>query len=195
MIWREKRLLLIVLGLLLAANAIFFLTYRVQYENRLRALDVRLEQKKAQLEEARRARVTSEQQIAAYRKVQSDVRQIYDAEWSTENQRLTAFIGEVMKLAAQAGSRTLSFQKNVAAKGARPSSAAATEVGISFAVEGTYEQVRRLINLLELSNQFVIIDQISLSSERGDKLNMTIHVKTLFRDSTTASLRKSNQEL
>ena len=39
MIWREKRTLLFVLGAALLANAIFFFTYRVQYENRLRALD------------------------------------------------------------------------------------------------------------------------------------------------------------
>src|SRR5438874_2592741 len=32
MIWREKRILLIVLGLLLAANTVFFFTYRVRYE-------------------------------------------------------------------------------------------------------------------------------------------------------------------
>ena len=198
MIWREKRILLIAIGVLLAANTIFFFTYRVQYENRLRELDARLEQKKGQLEEARRARVGAEQQVAAYRKVRSDVRQIYDVEWSTERQRLTAFIGEVMKLASQAGSpppRTLSFQRGAATKGTKTPGAGATEVGISFAVEGTYDQVRRLINLLELSDQFVIIDQISLSSENGDKLNMTIHVKTLFREATAAQQQKSTQVL
>ena len=31
MIWREHRILLIVLGVLFIANAIFFFTYRVQY--------------------------------------------------------------------------------------------------------------------------------------------------------------------
>ena len=37
MIWREKRVLLIVLGVLLAANTVFFFTYRVQYKNRLQS--------------------------------------------------------------------------------------------------------------------------------------------------------------
>ena len=35
MIWREKRSLLIVLGLILVGNVVFFLTYRVQYQTRL----------------------------------------------------------------------------------------------------------------------------------------------------------------
>jgi D-alanine-D-alanine ligase-like ATP-grasp enzyme len=196
MIWREKRILLIVLGVLLAANTIFFFTYRVQYENRLRELDQRLEQTKGQLDEARRTRVAAEQQLAGYRKVEKDLRQIYEVEWSTENQRLTRFIGEVMRLGtvSQLTPRSYSFTGAVS-KGTKVAGANAIEVGVAFPVEGTYQQIRRLINLLELSDQFVIIDQVSLSSGTGDKLNMTIRVKTLFRDTAAPAARQSNQEL
>lgn len=195
MIWREKRVLLIILGVLLAANALFFFTYRVQYESRLSDLASRLDQTKAQLQEARHVRVAAEAQLAAYRKAQTDIRQIYDVEWSTEPQRLTSFIGEVMRLGAmsQLAPRTYSFT-GTATKGPRSTGTNAVEVGVAFPVEGTYEQVRRLINLLEVSDQFVIIDQIGLSSSTGDKLSVTIRVKTLFRDSA-APPRTSNQEL
>jgi Tfp pilus assembly protein PilO len=197
MIWREKRLLLIGLAVLFAANTIFFFTYRVQYENRLSALDTRLEEKKQELQAATQARAQAEQQLAAYRKVQKDIREIYDVEWSTQGQRLTMFIGEVMRLATSSHlvPRNYAFTGSTTAKsGARTSAATATEVTIGFPVEGTYEQVRRLINLLEISDQFIIIDQISLGSENGERLNMTIKVKTLFRD-TAAGARSSNQEL
>jgi hypothetical protein len=64
-----------------------------------------------------------------------------------------------------------------------------TTVEIAFNVQGTYEQTRRLINLLELSDQFVIIDGISLAtvgSTTGDKtLSLNIRLKTLFRDVRT----------
>ncbi|HEY3051819.1 MAG TPA: hypothetical protein VGK04_00335 [Thermoanaerobaculia bacterium] len=194
MIWREKRVLLIILGVLLAANTIFFFTYRVLYENRLRAFDARLDEKKGQLDEARRARVAAEQQLAAYRKVEKDVRQIYDAEWSTQKQRLAPMIREVMRLAAasQLTPKSYSFDR-VVTKGVKASTNAVL-VGVAFSIEGTYQQVRRLINLLELSDQFMIIDRIGLSSESGAKLNLSIHVKTLFRD-TAAPPRTSNQEL
>jgi hypothetical protein len=193
-IWREKRVLLIILGVLLAANTIFFFTYRVLYENRLRAFDARLDEKKGQLDEARRARVAAEQQLAAYRKVEKDVRQIYDAEWSTQKQRLAPMIREVMRLAAasQLTPKSYSFDR-VVTKGVKASTNAVL-VGVAFSIEGTYQQVRRLINLLELSDQFMIIDRIGLSSESGAKLNLSIHVKTLFRD-TAAPPRTSNQEL
>src|ERR1700686_743013 len=98
MIWREKRILLIVLGLLLLANTIFFFTYRVQYVSRLPDLGARQEQAGARLGEARHARTTAEKRLAAYKKVQSDLQVLYNDRWSTAMQRLTALIDEVRGL-------------------------------------------------------------------------------------------------
>lgn len=197
MIWREKRVLLIVLGLLLLANTVFFFTYRVQYVSRLQDLDTRQEQAQAQLDQARNARVTAEQQLAAYKKVETDLQVLYNERWSTPMQRLTALIDEVKRLAAASHLQPPSYafttteSKPIAGTtSGTPSkgSIGTTTVGISFTVQGTYEQVRRLINLLELSDQFVIIDGISLASDGSgsDKtLTLNIRLKTLFRDVRT----------
>src|SRR6476469_919592 len=99
MIWREKRLLLIVLGVLLAANTVFFFTYRVQYKNRLQSLDERRNQAEQKLQQARAANTAAEQRYASYKKIQADVQTIYSEEWSTETRRLTALIIEVKRLA------------------------------------------------------------------------------------------------
>lgn len=204
MIWREKRILLIVLGLLLLANTIFFFTYRVQYVSRLQDLDGRQEQAQAQLEQARNARITSEQQLAAYKKVQSDLQVLYNERWSTPAQRLTALIDEVKRLAAAShlqppayaftsGETKSSSTTTTTTKG----SIGTTTVGIAFTVQGTYEQVRRLINLLELSDQFVIIDSISLGANNAvgaDKtLTLNIRLKTLFRDTRTTAPAANRQ--
>ena len=196
MIWREKRTLLIVLGVLLAANTIFFFTYRVQYENRLRSLDEQRDMVKAELEAAKRARLVAEQQLAGYHKVEHDIRQIYDDEWSTQQERLTPFIGEVMRqaTASQLVPRSYTFVGTQTKGAEKTQSANAVEVSIGFPVEGTYQQIRTLIKRLETSDQFIIIDQITLGSENGEKLNMTIRVKTLFRG-TPPGARTSNQEL
>ncbi|HSP34860.1 MAG TPA: hypothetical protein VLU46_11135 [Thermoanaerobaculia bacterium] len=199
MIWRERRVLLIVLGVLLAANTVFFFTYRVQHENRLKDLEVRLDQAKGQLAEAQRSRVAAETQLAGYRQAEKDIRQIYDVEWSTERQRLTAFIGEVMRLGtvSQLVPRSYAFTGTASKgpKGAASAASNAIEVGVAFPVEGTYQQVRQLINLLETSDQFVIIDQIGLSQTNGDRLAVTVRVKTLFRDTSSPPPRVTNQEL
>ena len=62
MIWREKRVLLTILGVLLLANTAFFFTYRVQYEARLKALDERLHESEDRLQRARNARMAAQQQ-------------------------------------------------------------------------------------------------------------------------------------
>lgn len=190
MIWKEKRVLLVILGLLLVANTAFFFTYRVRYKNRIDSLDQRLVESQAKLSEARAARMTAERRYASYRKVERDVQYIYDQKWATQGERLTAVISEIKKLAVASSlvPRTYTFTNQEAVvgdanarSGRRAPSLDATEVGISYGVEGTYEQVRRLINLLELSDQFVIIDAITLSSQSGESLQVNLHVKTLFR--------------
>lgn len=206
MIWREKRILLIVLGLLLLANTIFFFTYRVQYVSRLQDLDARQEQAVARLDQARHARITTEQQLAAYKKVQNDLQVLYNERWSTALQRLTALIDEVRRLAAASHLEPPSYQftsgetKNNSIVSNTKGSIGTTTVEIAFTVQGTYEQVRRLINLLELSDQFVIIDGISLASSpgaAGDKsdktLTLNIRLKTLFRDVRAGAPSASKQ--
>jgi hypothetical protein len=194
MIWREKRVLLIVLGLLLLANTLFFFTYRVQYVSRLHDLDARQEQAEAQLDQARNARITAEQQLAAYKKVQADLQVLYNERWSTPMQRLTALIDEVKRLAAASHLQPPSYSfttgesKQASIAPSTKGSVGTTTVGIAFTVQGTYEQVRRLINLLELSDQFVIIDGIGLGANgtATDKiLTLNIRLKTLFKDVRT----------
>lgn len=194
MIWREKKVLLILLGVLLLANTIFFFTYRVQYVSRLEDLEARQQQEQASLQQAHNARVTAEQQLAAYKKVGNDLQVLYNERWSTPMQRLTALIDEVKRLAAASHLQPPSYQftnteNKIESKGATGTNT----VGIAFMVQGTYEQVRRLINLLELSDQFVIIDAISLASggataDKPDKtLTLNIKLKTLFRDLRTGA--------
>jgi hypothetical protein len=202
MIWREKRVLLIVLGLLLLANTIFFFTYRVQYVSRLQDLDARQSQTEAQLDQARNARITAEQQLAASKKVQGDLQVLYNERWSTPMQRLTALIDEVKRLAAASHLQPPAYAFSSGASKQSEltptkGSIGTTTVGIAFTVQGTYEQVRRLINLLELSDQFVIIDSISLgaSGTATDKiLTLNIRLKTLFRD-TRPNAPAANRQL
>jgi Type II secretion system (T2SS), protein M subtype b len=196
MIWREKRVLLLVLAVLVLGNVVFFFTYRVQYQSRLNDLDTRLEQAEARLEEVRRARASAERTLEGFRAVEKDVALVYDDYWSTEGRRLAEMIGEVKRLAVASSlvPTSYTFTRCEAAGGGeaqKKSEVGAVEVGVQFVVTGTYEQVRRLINLLELSRQFVIIDQISLAAAEGDQLTLNLHLKTLFRDASVAAPSKN----
>ena len=197
MIWREKRLLLIVLGIVLAANTIFFFTYRVQYKYRLQSLDERRHQAEEKLQQARAAELAAEQRYASYKKIQKDVQAIYTDEWSTETRRLTALITEVKRLAVASQLIPRSYAFTRIEQKVKGAGIDARSVTISFAVQGNYQQVRRLINLLELSRQFVIIDQIGLNSSDNQVLTLNLYLKTLFRDATPSKEGASaaNQEL
>ncbi len=217
MIWREKRIPLGILGVFLLANAVFFFTYRVQYENRLQGLDADKHAAEQRLANVRAERAKTEQQIAGYRKAQSELAMIYNDKWATEAERLTALINEVKNLekASQLIGRAHAFGKSE--KDAKLTPGLGTDVvTISFTVQGTYQQVRRLINLLELSDQFVIIDAISLSGTNeagpaapgaqlaggppppvaasGGPLTLTLRLKTIFR-STAPPPGQANQQL
>jgi hypothetical protein len=192
MIWREKQWLLIILGLLLAANTIFFFTYRVRYEQRLQDFESRQEEAQQRLDQARFARQSAERQLASYRKIENDVREIYDVRWATQAQRLASLITEVKRLAvaSQLVPKSYSFSR-AAPKMKEAKNIDATQVGISFMVEGNYQQVRQLINRLEGSRQFVILDQITLNSGNNQMLTLNLQVKTLFRGAPQEGSRNS----
>lgn len=196
MIWRERALLLAVLAVLLVANLVFFFTYRVQYQERVRDLESRKAQSTARLQAAHNARLAAERQLAGYRKLQREVRDVYDNRWSTQTARLSPLITEIKRLTlvSQLIPQTISFDKSTVRTG--PSSElAASAVGITFSVTGTYPQVRRLINLLELSQQFVIVDRLMLTGSSEGVLTLNLHVKTLFRDQSAAPPKSAPQTL
>jgi len=189
MIWKEKRVLLIILGVLLAANTFYFFTYRLRYEARLQDREQDLAQKQAELDQAHASRLLAERTYQSYRQIERDVKQVFDEHWSTQEERFTRLVSEVKRLTlasamtpAAIGFARVAAQNEADSGRRKKANIGANEVGITFAVEGTYEQVRRLINLLELSQQFVIIDQISLSTREGQLLSLTLRLKTLFRD-------------
>ncbi|MGZ8708888.1 MAG: hypothetical protein ACXW28_01580 [Thermoanaerobaculia bacterium] len=190
MIWREKRILLLILATLLLGNVVFFMTYRVQYQSRLDEMDERLAQAEGQLESSRRAREEAEAKLQAYKKVERDIAEVFDQHWSTRPRRLTLLIAEVKRLAnaSNAIPKTYTFagedEAKVAAKNLRGRDVAvgANEVSITFSVDASYDQVRRMINLLELSQQFVIIEGVGLTAGDQNQLTLNLRLKTVFRD-------------
>lgn len=191
MIWREKRVLLIILGVLLAANTFYFFTYRLRYETRLQDREQDLTQKEAELAQAHASRLGAERTLQSYKQIEKDVQQVYDEHWATQEERFTQLVAEVKRLALASSMTPASygFVKVAAVDIDTPGNPkrkrakiGVNEVGITFSVEGTYEQVRRLINLLELSRQFVIIDQVSLQTREGQTLTLGLRLKTLFRE-------------
>jgi hypothetical protein len=197
MIWREHRILLGVLAALLVANGIFFFTRRVQYEARLSAMDARLQQTEGDLLRARTKRIAAEQSVTNYKQVQTDLQTLYNSRWGTEAERFTRLYTEIKKLAAnsQIGMpRSFSFGHTEDREMQKSGGVGTVTVTIVFNAQGTYQQLRRLINQLELSNQFVIIDALSIGSGSSpDNLTVSVRLKTLFREPARSTMMTSKQ--
>lgn len=197
MIWREKRIWLIVLGIALLADVFVFVTYRVQFQKRIDDVEANREQAKMRLAQAQSARMTAQDTFTRYRKVQSDLDALYNTRWATRDERLIPWITEIKRLAeaSQLVPRVINFtkdeekekEKETAPGPAQKGKGIGTSsVSISYSVQGNYQQVRRLINLLELSDQFTIIDSLTvIATDDPNVLNVNLRLKTLFREPLT----------
>ncbi|HXI12553.1 MAG TPA: hypothetical protein VNM92_07900 [Thermoanaerobaculia bacterium] len=180
MIWREKQWTLIAIGTLLLLNVIFFLTYRVRYQERIKELDAKLATSEGKLNEARKQRVESDRELGGYRQVEAEIESVYRDRWSTPQLRLTGLLQEMSQLAmaSQLIPKSTSYSQS---EQKRERGSTATTMDISFSVQGTYQQARRLINLLELSDEFVIIRSIALTSADASTISLSLQLQTLFR--------------
>jgi alpha-galactosidase/6-phospho-beta-glucosidase family protein len=181
-IWREKRALLIVLAVLLAVNVAFFVTYRVRYQQRIADLDQKLADRQNALARMRTDHATAVKTFEDYRRMVQDIQTVYNDYWSTPDQRLTALIVEIKRLATQ--SRLIPQSTAYNSQSKKKEEFGTTSLQIIFSVQGPYQNVRQLINLLELSKQFVTIDSISINSSASDKLILNLQLRTLFHDTT-----------
>ncbi|MFN2240304.1 MAG: hypothetical protein ABR524_13020 [Thermoanaerobaculia bacterium] len=181
MIWREKRWLLVTLGIIFLANLVFFVTYRVRFEQRVNDLETRREAVAAELTTARAERATAEQNVKSFEQIVATVDTVYNDWWATPQERLVPLLNEMRELARRSELQPPSTSYNQT-QAARDQGSDAALLAISFSVRGTYEQARRLINLIEYSDEFVFIEEISLASGSGDsQLVLTLRLKTLFR--------------
>lgn len=190
MMWSENRRLLTILGILLAVNIGFFLTYRVRYQQRVEDLEQRKAKAESDLMRARNERRAVERQAEAYREVESGIQRVYNESWSTPEERLTPLILELRSLARKSDLQptAVTYNRDDSAANAKKTGGA-TEMTVSFSVTGRYDQVRRLINLIEISRQFVVIDQIGLgdsSTTDGSSVALRISLRTLFRENADA---------
>ena len=51
---------------------------------------------------------------------------------------------------------------------------------VTFGVVGDYGSIRRLVNFLELSDQFLLLEEVRLRETEGSKLGIDLIVSTLF---------------
>ena len=101
-----------------------------------------------------------------------------------EKQYFADFVGDLFSWAEQADLTIdqISYQPKVDPE------ASYLLYALSFSVQGTYDQLKKFIHLLENSSRILIIDQLSLTGKRETSnsavVSLQINLKTFFHEGT-----------
>jgi Tfp pilus assembly protein PilO len=163
-IWRQRLAVWVTALGFLVINGIGLLVYSVAYSDRVRTLDLEVRDQGRQLDAASAERQRREGLLRQAKVNRERVRQLYDEHFSTRRRRLTGVTAEVQDLARRAGlvPRAITYpEEQIQQYGLIKRS-------FVFSVEGTYADLRKFINLLELSDSFLTLEDIALA-EAGSR--------------------------
>ena len=102
--------------------------------------------------------------------------ELYRVRFATQAERLTQLITEVKRLAQRAGLEPASIsypEESIDRFGL-------VRMSLVFGVQGTYTQLRTLINLLELSDLFLVLERVGLSDSAASVLSINLQISTFF---------------
>lgn len=163
--------------LLLAINLLLLTVYQTSFAKRRESLENISERASARMASLKKYRGDLQSFVSKFENQKLAIESIYSQHFATEAERFTSLLREVRQLARQAGLAPDSFsypKEDLDNEGL-------VRRNVTFSVSGNYEQVRRLINFLELSDQFVTLEEIELSGDSGnDRLDIRLSLSSLF---------------
>lgn len=179
-VWRRRLPLWAVPFVFFALNLAGFAIYHTRFAGNVETFQNLVRTATQDREALARERETT---IAALERIEQrrdTVERLYDETFATEAERLTDVIREAKRLARQAGLTP----KNISYPDEPLEDQGMVEKRIVFPVDGTYEQLRSFINFLELSEQFLTLERVSLNESQGagasPVLSMQLELSTVF---------------
>ena len=185
-IWRQRLWVWVPALVFFLANAGAFAVYKLGYAGRIESLQERLDGQKRQLQDLTAQQRNTRTMLDRVRTNEQQVEQLYAERLSTRSQRLTAITAEVKELARKSGlvPRAISYpEEDIEELGL-------VKRSFDFAVEGTYSELRQLINLLEVSRSFLSLDEVKLTGNtEGPELRIDLSLSTLFAKESEDAVR------
>ncbi|HEX3531293.1 MAG TPA: hypothetical protein VH988_29885 [Thermoanaerobaculia bacterium] len=167
-IWRQRLWVWVPALVFFLANATAYTVYRFGFADRVASLQEDLKDRRERLDPLDARRQKLQALLASSKRTDQEIRKLYAESFSTRRARLTNINTEVKTLARKAGLDPRSFsypEEQIQQYGLIKRS-------FIFSVEGSYVNLRKFINLLELSDSFLTLESINLtpgSSERQGK--------------------------
>lgn len=184
-VWRRYPKLWLPAAVFLLVNLGFLAAYRLVLAEDAELGRGLLARREAELVRLGELRESLEEAWAETQATQSGLAAFYADRLATEERMLTTVIAKVKELAARAGldPRVIQYDKETFER------QGLVMRGFDFRVEGNYQQLRRLINFLELSDSFLILEEIGLAAvgEGGQTLAIDLRISTLFADESVGA--------
>ena len=181
-IWGGRRLWIwLPPSIFLLVNLAAFGIYQAVYADEAAVSQNRLEEAQERLEILRERRGELEDYIGRVEGTLERIDQLYGSELASEEERLTTILREVKRLAREANlepQATTYPREELEDYGL-------TRRAFVFTVQGTYFDLRKLINSLELSDYFLTLEDVSLSEvggRAGNRLTIALRLSTLFSE-------------
>ncbi len=192
--WRARPWLWGIPLVFLLVNLGLFAFYRVAYAGQVEVLQDRFDTENASYLQLREQRNTLEAYLGRVTDSNDGIGELYLSHFDTEADRFTRANAELKRLARTAGLDPSSFNYGTDDLG----DLELRRQTISFSVDGTYDQVRRFINFLEIAEQFFVLEQLTVNAggERGQadpRLSIGVLVSTVFASEALA--RRTTAEI
>jgi hypothetical protein len=158
-IWRQRLWVWVPALVFFLANATAYTVYRFGFADRVASLRQDLKDEKQKLDPLSARKRKLEGLLALSERNEVEIRKLYADTFATRKQRLTEITAEVKTLARKAGldPRSLSYPETKIQR------YGLIKRSFIFQVEGSYLELRKLINLLELSDSFLTLEEVTLS--------------------------------
>ena len=161
----------------LLANLVLLSAYRLVLAGQAQLNSSRVERSQTELNRLAGERKRLAESGARLRASQDAIDLFFTERLASENVRLTRILAEVRELATRSGldPTNVNYGKE------EIDDHGLLRRSIEFSVEGTYLEFRRFVNLLELSDSFLVLERVGLrGDEDGPDLRITVGVSTLF---------------
>lgn len=186
-LWRPRLSTWVPALLVFLVGLSLFGVYRLRYAGQVEMTAEAVTRGRQALASVRADRRHLEEDLEAILRTRQRLRDIYTDRLSTESRRLTRIIAEVKELARTSGldPQAINYpDEPIEDFGLRKRS-------FVFGVEGTYAELRRLVNLLELSDSFLTLEEVRLvgggdqrGNRGGGRLRIDLRLSTLFATET-----------
>lgn len=177
-LWRRRLGLWVPALAFFLANLALFSAYRMVYAGRVESLRGSLEQREERLSGLQERSAELTRRVARARSSHLRMEELYRERLSTERSRFTAVTAEIRELARRAGLEPAAMSyptEEIEDYGL-------VKRYFTFNVEGTYVDLRRFVNFLELTSSFVTLEEVSLSGGEGADLSIRLSLSTLFAE-------------